>query len=129
MIHMSRKSIFEKMSENNDFSQDLKTIRELCESKVMIRIESDNYASTLEEFIDQKKLILKWPHRNRCFDCTGIKNKIGLSNLDFDNPSIDDVLTYLEYVANMMRLFENDRKFKMGSLGFKFSTNLVYTSA
>ena len=117
------------MSEVNDFtlSQDLKTIQELCESRVMVKTRHHNF--TLEEFIDYEKLILKWPHHNRCFNCICTKKKIGIDNLNFNSLPIDKTLSYLEYVANMMYLFENDKKTRIDPLNLKISNAIIYTTA
>ena len=107
------------MSEVNDFtlSQDLKNIRDLCESKTIV-VDSSFKKFTLEEFIDDKKLIIEWPHHNRCLNCMDIKKKNGFNNLNFDSPSIDESLAYLEYVANLVQLFADDKEARLKSLTF-----------
>jgi hypothetical protein len=113
---MTRRSIFERMKEVNTFTlaQDLQTIRGLYESKTVILDEGAVFTQylTLEQFIDDKKLISTWKHYNRCIDCASFRKKNGIDNLNFSSPSPDEVLTYLEYIANMIQLVENYKNSK-----------------
>jgi hypothetical protein len=131
---MTRRSIFERMSEKSDFNfaQDLQTIRDLSESKTVVAIYNPLAAErrfTLEQFIDYERLIPAWKHHNRCIDCLGIKKKNGIDNLNFESPSIDEILTYLEYVANMVHLVEINKNSKTPFIKKSMSSEITYTKA
>jgi len=101
---MGRKSIFEKMGEL-DLKHEITILRRLLTSKAI----SLNGYRTIEEDVNYWNYIPSWKNNYRCINCNDIRNKLNIYYIETNvYPEVEDILTYLEYIANMMYLIERD---------------------
>ncbi len=103
---MSRKSIFEMLADNWDLHEEISKIDQILTSYIFT---GPYRGSTAPELIDEYTFGT-WKQRNRCLNFWEFRNRLGISNiLNEQNPSVLDVLIYLEYACNMHYLIIKTR--------------------
>lgn len=123
---MGRKSIFEQLSGKKDFLSEIRRIDKLLKDKSGICVKAfPKNASIYQEpqFIDigienfvDTYIFKAWKGRATCIDCNDMLETLGLKEILTDSVDIteNDILSYLEYAANILRLV-NNVKFKNGA--------------
>lgn len=113
---MARKNIFQQLSSNRNFVSEIQRIDKLLEDEVGILIEIDRgyfNANTKYEsivtFVDDFAF-KEWKYRQNCIDCQDMSETLGFDELleydEDDEIEEEDLLSYLEYVANILNLVE-----------------------
>lgn len=113
---MVRKSIFEQLSGKINFLSEIKRIDTLLKDKSGIDIKVFHpHASFYEEpqfinigiekFVDTY-IFKDWKGRGTCIDCNDMLAALGLKEIikGPENITENDILSYLEYAANILRL-------------------------
>ncbi len=110
---MTKKNIFEKINGAYSYSLEMSRLEELIHAKGGVKLENSTSNSSipavsffpLEEFID-KTVFRKWKGRGSCISCKDMRKELGIAQiLAKEDPSAEEFLTYLEYVANLFFLF------------------------
>lgn len=114
---MARKNIFDQLSTSISFGDEIERLNKLLldEDGIKIVIASNpmqpnkkdeiKYCS-IEQFVDMYSF-KRWKSRGTCIDCNDMRIRLGIPTiLIYSNPSHDKVLTFLEYVANMLMLIQ-----------------------
>ncbi len=114
---MARKNIFQQLSQNRNFVNEIQRIDKLLGDKGGIRIEitNDYYTHTetkhrsIENFVDTFVFKL-WEYRQNCIDCEDMREALGFDELldcdEDDEIEEEELLSYLEYAANILNLVE-----------------------
>jgi len=98
-----RKNIFQLLQDNFDYHTEITRINELFEQVMFFKT---SWVSP-EDFVDFY-IFPDWKNRNRCIDTDDMKEQLKIDQIIInENTSIDDVLVYLEYVENILRLAWN----------------------
>lgn len=104
---MTRRTIFDVLSEEIDINQEIARLEELCSEEVIQGGEEYGYqvcSYMLEEFVDDCCLE-DWKQRNRCLSCEDIRKRLNITKFDIRNRlKHEQILIYLEYLANMIWL-------------------------
>ena len=113
-----RKTIFEQIKERISFASEINRLDLLIHDKKGIRIEIPNgktniYGSgydiqylSLEEFFDTF-MFKTWKARGTCISCEDMRETLDLNEiLDSDDPSFEEVISFCEYVANLIKLYD-----------------------
>ncbi|MCM1499865.1 MAG: hypothetical protein NC124_15485 [Clostridium sp.] len=117
---MGRKSIFEQLADRMDFVSEIQRIDKLLknESGIRIKIFPSNLSFVyqepqlinmgIERFVDTYIFKL-WKGRGTCIDCDDMLKTLNLKEILKDAGSITetDILNYLEYAVNILRLAKN----------------------
>lgn len=91
--------------EKLNLKYEVDVLRSLFNSK---SIKIVKYRS-IEEDVDAWRYIPSWKHNNRCRNCNDIRNKLKIDHIEaVTQPSVGDILTYIEYIANLLYLIERD---------------------
>ncbi len=127
---MARRNIFEIINDAMSFKRELSRIEELLHAKSGVKVDAVSASAPesavkfypFEAFVDDTAF-KKWKSRGTCISCKDMRETLGIpSILAKDAPSMNDVLTYLEYVSNLFFLFKNINL----RLGFHFyDTNIT----
>lgn len=107
---MSRRNIFELLAQEMDLDSEISKLCGLCREKMFIKRPINPKmipkSYTLDEFVDVFCLHY-WKNRNRCTSVLEIQERLGIDVIEFEeNIPIEQVLIYLEYMANMILLCE-----------------------
>jgi len=98
---MSRNTIFDILESQMDIDYEIFRIESLCEEDA---IEEGYAGYTLEDFIDQYCLA-DWKNRNRCISCEEMRNRLNISSFHIKHQlQGNQILVYLEYIANLVQL-------------------------
>jgi len=103
---MSRKNIFDTLTDKYDIGTELQRITTLFNSKSFIAYDHwDNavYEFSLEEIADKFKFY-DWKSRGTCLSCHDMKDALGLQKNPEGVRDINSVLNYLEYYINIYLL-------------------------
>lgn len=109
---MARKNIFEIINEKRDLSQEIDRLQRLLDNEKGVKVLHSDFPSVsphvsyydIETYVD-KFAFKKWPGRGTCVDLDDLAETINLNDiLDSDNPTEDQIITFLEYVANVLFL-------------------------
>lgn len=113
---MGRKSIFEQLSGKKNFLSEIRRIDKLLKDKSGIDIkvfpqnapfyqEPQFMNIGIENFVDEYRF-KDWKGRGTCIDCNDMLETLGLKAILKDSEYVteNDILSYLEYVANILRL-------------------------
>lgn len=96
-----RKSNFQILQEHFDLRKEIKRISDLFEGNLFYK-GNDEWSP--EELVDQY-LFYNWKQRNRCIDLADMKEVLCIDDIFVDDePSIDNLVKYLEYVENILHL-------------------------
>jgi hypothetical protein len=112
-----RKTIFEQIKERISFSSELKRLDLLIRDKGGVRIEAPksniiisendykiNFIS-LEDFFDTF-VFKKWKARGTCINCKDLREALCFEDiLESEEPSLEDTISFCEYVANLVKLY------------------------
>ncbi len=106
---MSRQSIFEKLETGIDFTEEVKRIDHLfSKSQFYLNTIGDKVELlSIEQYIN-KKFFLSWDHRKRCLSNLELRSKLGIDSDNYylyNRCSLEQFLTYCEYVSNMLLLY------------------------
>lgn len=104
---MARKTIFDILEGKMDINFEISKIEELCRQHVIEFYDGECVIDiyTLEEYVDIACLP-KWKNRNRSTSCKNIRERLGITSAHVKrNLNEDQVLIYLEFLANLIRLF------------------------
>ncbi len=134
---MARKSIFEQLSGKKIFSSEIRRIDKLLKDKsgICVRVFPKN-ASIYQEpqFIDigiesfvDTYIFKAWKGRATCIDCNDMLETLGLKEILADSVDIteNDILSYLEYAANILCLVD---KVKLVDHASYNVTNVYYAA-
>lgn len=123
---MGRKSIFEQLSGKMNFVSEIRRIDKLLKDKsgINIKVFPENFSlfqepqlinMGIEKFVDMY-IFKAWKGRGTCIDCNDMLETLNLKEIlkDTGNITESDILTYLEYAANILRLV-NKVKLKDGA--------------
>ncbi|MFA6729923.1 MAG: hypothetical protein WC152_03510 [Candidatus Izemoplasmatales bacterium] len=103
-----RKSNFQILQEHFDLRKERKRIEKLFKDILFYKDDSTEWSP--EELVDQY-LFYNWKQRNRCIDLADMKEVLCIDDLfEDDEPSIDNLVKYLEYVVNILYLAESYMK-------------------
>ena len=101
-----RKSIFQILEENFDFQKEIKRIDNIF-SRKLFSVYGVSEDFTAEQLVS-KFMFLDWKQRkqHRCISLDDMKNslEINLGLLIYVKPNLNQVLIYLEYVQNILKL-------------------------
>lgn len=113
---MGRKSIFEQLSSKKNFFSEIRRIDKLLkdEQGIYIKVFPQNASFYqeprfkyigIENFVDTY-IFKAWKGRSTCIDCNDMLEALGLKEIikDSENITEKDVLSYLEYAANILCL-------------------------
>lgn len=116
---MGRKSIFEQLAGRMDFLSEIRRIDKLLKDKSGINIKvfprnSSFYQDPevvnmgIEKFVDMY-IFKSWKGRGTCIDCNDMLETLDLKEILKDSENIieSNILNYLEYAANILRLVKN----------------------
>ncbi len=109
-----RKNIFQILEEQFDLHREIERIDYLFRSELIIFETRSVYC--VEKFVDTVSFH-NWKQRNRCINTRDLRKSLGIDNIiKHLNPTMDMVVTYLEYVENMLNLAENvvQKNFEFG---------------
>lgn len=95
---MTRKNIFELLSEKYDIVEEINKIKKIAES---YKICYDSSAKYTIETAFNLFFIYKWKARGSFLDCDEIKRKIGMPEY-FNTKDIEDISIALEYYMNIV---------------------------
>ena len=112
-----RKTIFEQIKERVSFASELKRLDLLIRDKDGVRIEAPksniiisendykiNFIS-LEDFFDTF-VFKKWKARGTCINCKDLREALCFEDiLESEEPSLEDTISFCEYVANLVKLY------------------------
>lgn len=110
---MNKEHIFEKLSKSFDLDVEIRRIDALFCSKFYF----EEYGSASrriwyypEKLVDEY-CIFNWKQRKNCITCIDMRATLRIPRFDYvDHYTEDEVLTYLEYVENILFLCEEWRK-------------------
>lgn len=113
---MGRKSIFERLSGKMNFSSEIVRIDKLLKDNTGVSIkvflrdlpfyqEPKFTYMGIEEFVDTYAF-KTWKGRGTCINCNDMLETLGLRGIfnNLENITENDILNYLEYAANILRL-------------------------
>jgi hypothetical protein len=99
---MSRKSIFELLSDRFDFTTEIKRLDTLFTEGNCI-LERRSYYN-IQDYADNN-YFSTWRNRNRCLSCEDMRDQIGIDKIcSMVNLTLNEVLIYIEYVINILYL-------------------------
>ncbi len=112
-----RKTIFEQIKDRISFASELKRLDLLIRDKDGVRIEAPksdiifsaddyniNYVS-LEDFFDTF-MFKRWKARGTCINCKDMRDALCFEKiLKSTEPSFEDTISFCEYVANLVKLY------------------------
>ncbi len=110
---MPKRNIFEKINNAYSYKLEMSRLEELIHAKGGVKLENSTSNADipavsffpLEDFID-KTVFRKWKGRGSCISCKDMRRELGIAQiLAKEDPSVEEFLTYLEYVANLFFLF------------------------
>ena len=105
------------MNDRFDFNRELNRLDELILDKNGVKIlhnpedyskseESKAEFYSLEKFVDIT-VFKEWKARGTCINCEDLRSTLNIDDiLEDTEPQQEDILTYLEYVANLFMLFK-----------------------
>lgn len=111
-----RKTIFEQIKDKVSYASEISQIDTLIKDPLGIQIKLPREVFdvfdkpiykyySLENFFDKFKFKM-WKARGTCIDCDDMRETLNLDELvSSDNPTLDETLTYCEYVANLIKLY------------------------
>ncbi|MCM1496658.1 MAG: hypothetical protein NC089_12790 [Bacteroides sp.] len=116
---MGRKSIFEQLSDRINFLSEIQRIDKLIKDKSGINVKAFPRNASfyqepqiinfgIENFVDMY-MFKSWKGRGTCVDCNDMLETLGLKEIlkDLKDITENDILNYLEYAANILRLAAN----------------------
>lgn len=105
---MARKNLFEILSDNKiDVLKEIKKISDLLEQTKIISYSDwwgREHKITILQYLETERIFLKWQHRKTYLTINEMMSDIGISTLPKSN---DEIIIYMEFVINMLNLFEN----------------------
>lgn len=134
---MGRKSIFEQLSGRINFLSEMRRIDKLLkdESGISVKVFPKNASfyqepqlinAGIEKFVDAY-IFKSWKGRGTCIDCNDMLEALDLKEIlkGSENITENNLLNYLEYAANILRLV-NNVKFEKGA---SYDVTNVYYAA
>ena len=113
-----RKTIFEQIKDRISFALEIQRLDKLINDPNGIRIEIPNTMFTmtdndfdieyysLEDFFDAF-MFKTWKARGTCISCEDMRETLNLDEiLDSDDPTFEETISYCEYVANLIKLYD-----------------------
>ncbi len=113
-----RKTLFEQLKDIMSMSTEINRLNDLLKDKSGIRVEikpdppyrsvkkSEYRYYSIEKFVDELGF-KQWKGRGTCINCLDMRNSLNLDDiLLIDNPTEEQVITFIEYVANIKYLSE-----------------------
>lgn len=112
---MARKNIFDQMKTHQNFQKEIQRIEQLLQDGSGIIIETVSKYITdeptrdhisIEKFVDVFAF-KDWDYRGTCINCEDLRESLNLEELlneYYNDPKIDEILNYAEYVANILYL-------------------------
>ena len=113
-----RKTIFEQIKDRISFALEIQRLDKLINDPNGIRIEIPNTMFTmtdndfdieyysLEDFFDAF-MFKTWKARGTCISCEDMIETLNLDEiLDSDDPTFEETISYCEYVANLIKLYD-----------------------
>ena len=113
-----RKTIFEQIKDRISFASEIQRLDKLINDPNGIRIEipdtffsmTDNDVDiqyySLEDFFDTF-MFKTWKARGTCISCKDMRKTLNLDEIvDSDDPSFEETISYCEYVANLIKLYD-----------------------
>ena len=110
---MSRKNIFELLQEKYDIDEEMEKILSLFFEKLFGFSNPINFqqeALTIEEIIEKQlfiyypPILVYWKQRGSCLNCEEMRKKLHVPR----TKSLEDKIITLEYVLNLIRLFQKN---------------------
>lgn len=112
---MARKNIFQKLSSNVNYYDEINRIEQLLKNKTGIRIEvapknwglePDFHSLSIESFVDTF-VFKSWKQRGTCISCEDMRESLGFDFI-FDAKEseleLNEILNYFEYASNILNL-------------------------
>lgn len=111
-----RKTIFEQIKDKVSYASEISRMDTLIKDPLGIQIKLPREVFdvfdkpiykyySLENFFDKFKF-KTWKARGTCIDCDDMRETLNLDEIvSSDNPTLDETLTYCEYVANLIKLY------------------------
>lgn len=97
-----RKNIFQILQEHFDIKKEIERIEELFGSDLFYHSNRTNYSP--ERLVD-KYVFYGWKQRNRCLNTDDLKEVLNIGNISIRKTiTIEEAITYLEYVENILYL-------------------------
>lgn len=97
-----RKNIFQILQEHFDIKKEIERIEELFGSDLFYHSNRTNYSP--ERLVD-KYVFYGWKQRNRCLNTDDLKEVLNIDNISIRKTiTIEEAITYLEYVENILYL-------------------------
>jgi len=109
---LDKEHIFEKLNKSFDLNIEIRRIEALfCTKLYYEQFGSYRRIWYFPEQLVDEYCIFSWEHRKNCITCRDMRETLGIPHFDYvDCYTQDEVLTYLEYVANILFLCEIWRK-------------------
>lgn len=129
---MSRRTLFDILNGKMDINEEIIRLESLCCQEVILGGEEYDYPEcsyTLEAFVNDACL-KNWKQRNRCLSCGDIRKKLNITDFDIrNNLKGEQILIYLEYIANMIWLCDEGlscRKYYWSTQYYEFLKENVF---
>lgn len=103
---MSRKNIFDLLHANYDYKKEIQLISNIFNNDFCIINKIVGFDYKIKEFINNF-LLIHWKEGQRFIDCNEIEENLKLST-DINMWNFDDCLIYLEYILNLIYLFDQN---------------------
>lgn len=103
---MTRKNIFELLSNEYDIKEERNKIVNLFSSNIFSHTDPLTFNQQQDlsiEYIVDNWLLINWKQRNGCLSCLEIREKINFNSLVL-NFSLENTITILEYISNLIYL-------------------------
>ncbi len=121
---MTRKNIFELLSNEYDIKEERNKIVNLFNSKIFSHtnpLNLNQQQGLSIEYIVDNWLLVNWKQRNGCLSCLEIREKIKFNNL-FSVFSLENTITILEYISNLIYLFQK-KIISNNNINFQYNTD------
>lgn len=118
---LQRKSIYDFLSGELNITKEIHKLSNMFEEWEIIRMETEfrtiNY--TLEKYV--ASIFLQWNGRGSYLSPAELKQDMGITDIKRKIPNEEQTTLYLEYLLNMLRLFENKYRMKPYSIQIQTS--------
>lgn len=115
---LQRKSIYDFLSKERNITKEIYKLAEMFEEWEII---TDNHFIdyTLERYVSN--IFLQWNGRGSYLSPAELKQDMGITDIKRKIPNEEQTTLYLEYLLNMLRLFENKYRMKPYSIQIQTS--------
>lgn len=125
---MSRKNIFEILTDKKiNIVKETEKIAKLLETIHIVHFhifsnrEEQNF--TILEFLREEKIFINWKYRKTYFSIKEMIKDMNIDILNYDEISTEQIILYLEFSINMIRLFNKFYK-KYKNSGYYYDKDL-----